>query len=190
MNRKLLQVWRSMQNRCYNENQKSYQHYGARGIVVCDRWLGKEGFDNFLADMGEPKEGESIERIDNNGNYELSNCKWANKKEQANNKRNNVFLTANGITLSQAQWAEKLGCTPSALVLRLRKMSVEDALTKPIPERPNSKLTMEQAIYIRSQYPMRSLKNIADEMGVCKKTIMNIVHNKIFTGKPRGSQCR
>lgn len=180
-NKKLLGVWRSMQNRCYNVNQKSYANYGGRGIVITARWLGVNGFDNFQLDMGEPKEGESIERIDTNGNYEPSNCKWATRTEQANNKRNNRFIEANGETKTLAQWAKTLGCTSSAILLRIKNgMSEVEAVTKAIPERPNSKLTLEQAKYVRSQYPMRTMMNIAQELGVNKKTVLNIIHNRIF----------
>ncbi len=186
LNKVLLNIWRSMRNRCYNENQKSHKYYGWRGIVVCDRWLGNDGFSNFVADMGEKPAGYTIDRIDVNGNYEPSNCRWANKEEQANNKRTSRYLTASGKTMTLAQWSRELGCTPSAILLRLKKMSIEEALTKAIPQRPNSKLTMEQATYVRSQYPMRTAQHIATELGVSKKTILNIIHNKIFTSEPRG----
>lgn len=179
-NKVLLNIWRSMRNRCYNENQKSHKHYGGRGIVVCERWLGNDGFANFVADMGEKPFGYTIDRIDVNGNYEPSNCQWASMEEQANNKRTSRHLTANGKSMTLAQWAREIGCTPSAILLRLKKMSVEEALTKSVPERPNAKLTMDQARYARSQYPMRTLQDIATELGVSKKTILNIIHNRIF----------
>ena len=76
-----------MRMRCENPNWHGYAHYGGRGITVCDRWLGRGGFKNFLADMGERPQGTSLDRIDVNGNYEPGNCRWATPSEQALNKR-------------------------------------------------------------------------------------------------------
>ncbi len=79
-------AWKGMKTRCYNTNRKSYKDYGGRGIKVCDRWL--ESFENFYEDMGEkPTQKHSLDRVDNDGNYEPGNCRWATIKEQMYNRR-------------------------------------------------------------------------------------------------------
>lgn len=80
--------WYNMKQRCHNPNNDVYKYYGGRGITVCDGWL--DSFENFLEDMGERPEGTSIDRINNDGNYDPSNCRWTTKKEQARNRRKRV----------------------------------------------------------------------------------------------------
>lgn len=79
--------WSGMVERCTNSNHAAYAHYGGRGITVCDRWQGKDGFANFMQDMGERPEGLTLDRIDNDGNYEPGNVRWATAKQQARNRR-------------------------------------------------------------------------------------------------------
>jgi len=99
-------IWQAMKRRCLNENDPHYKYYGGRGITVCDRWL--HSFENFYADMGKrTTEAHQIDRTDNDGNYEPSNCRWVTRLEQANNKSDNVRLTIDGITKDIRLWAEK-----------------------------------------------------------------------------------
>jgi len=111
--------WCSMRNRCNNTTNDGYPDYGGRGIIVCDRWI--NSFENFLEDMGEkPTPKHSIDRIDNNGNYEPSNCRWATRKEQMNNKRSNVLILYNEELLNIAQWSERFNLSRDVIEYRLK----------------------------------------------------------------------
>jgi hypothetical protein len=121
-------AWRSMRDRCYNLNYSSYPIYGGRGISVCEAWNGS--FERFLADMGmKPSPKHSIERLDVNGNYEPNNCVWADHFQQANNRRNNRIITANGKTQTLAQWCRESGMDKTLFRLRCNLGWCESAHT-------------------------------------------------------------
>lgn len=102
-------AWRGMTDRCTNRNNGRWDDYGGRGITVCERWTGANGYVNFLADMGRrPSHWHSLDRKENDGNYEPGNCRWATKVEQARNKRNSRMLEADGTTRCLAEWAALL----------------------------------------------------------------------------------
>ena len=127
-------IWYGMIFRCYNEKYSRYKDYGGRGIRVCERWQGEEGFKGFIEDMGpRPSPKHTIDRYpDNNGNYEPTNCRWALPKQQSRNMRSNVFYEFSGESLTLAEWAERYGVNRSALRSRIRLgWSMELALTIP-----------------------------------------------------------
>jgi hypothetical protein len=128
-------AWQNMRRRCFEKTNKRFAEYGGRGITVCERWL---SFENFLSDMGEPPSPKhSIDRVDNHGNYEPGNCRWAQSDVQMKNRRNARLLTFNGRTQNLCDWAAEIGIKSDTLAARidLYGMSVEEALTKPLHRR-------------------------------------------------------
>lgn len=124
-------VWQQMIQRCENPNERAYHNYGGRGIKVCERW---KTFENFIADMGVRDKGYSLDRIDNDGNYEFSNCRWATTKQQLNNRRNNRILELNGERMTIGEWADKLGIKWDTIRSRVDRYgwTIEKALTTPV----------------------------------------------------------
>lgn len=144
-------TYRSMMDRCYRETAKNYQYYGGRGIEVCDEWHDIINFEKWTLENGY-KKGLSLERINANGNYCPENCKWATMKEQANNRRNTIYLDYNGETHSLSEWAELLDINQSTLRNRIfRGWPVEKALGrknyyKPIEKETNNEVDRCQSI--------------------------------------------
>lgn len=129
LDKKLYVIWGSMIQRCNDKNHHSYSRYGGRGILVQDSWL---KFNAFSKDMKNSyKQGLTIERIDNESNYSKSNCCWATKKEQANNRRSNRIIEFNGNSKTLAQWSEELGIKRTTISQRLDYYgwSISKALT-------------------------------------------------------------
>jgi hypothetical protein len=126
----LYEAWWSMLRRCRDPKNKSFKNYGARGISVCDRWL---KFENFLADMGtKPSSIHSIDRMDNDGNYEPSNCQWATPDQQARNRRPPKFLGRERDPDGFMATCEIAGISQWAVRSRLRRgWSIQEALNTP-----------------------------------------------------------
>lgn len=127
-------AWCGMRKRCLNKNYKNFNNYGGRGISICDRWLLENGFVNFLADMGErPSIIHSLDRKNNNGNYEPSNCRWATKKEQDRNRRSNIIVEYNGENRLLIELAEQFNISDRILRRRVhRDWPLEIALKTPV----------------------------------------------------------
>jgi len=133
---RLYAIWGGMIQRCYNPNKKKHKKdYQDRGITVCPEWHNFEAFMDWALANGY-SENLSIERIDNNKGYSPDNCKWADNKTQANNRRMCVNITFNGITQTIAQWAEEIGMKYHVLYQRLLKgWDIESALLTPVGSR-------------------------------------------------------
>ena len=111
--------WGSMKQRCTNKNAKEYNNYGGRGIKICEEWL--DNFETFYKDMGDRPEGTSIDRIDNNGNYTLGNCRWSTRKEQQNNMRNVKKYKFKNQTMTISEWSQKISIESHTLYTRVRR---------------------------------------------------------------------
>lgn len=109
--------WAAMKRRCTNQNDTAYSNYGGRGIKVCDAWM---EFEAFYNDMGDPPEGGTLDRIDNNGDYEPGNCRWATTTEQSRNRRSNVLLTVDGETKLLIEWSEISGTSCGVIRKRMK----------------------------------------------------------------------
>ena len=136
----LYKAWSNMKARCYNKNRSDYSEYGGRGIKVCEEWNVFENFKTWALENGfkeEKPHGKnllSLDRINVDGDYEPSNCRWATDREQANNKRNNTRFFYNGKNLTAREWSEITGINFGTLVGRLHnpRWTIERALTEPV----------------------------------------------------------
>ena len=115
----LYNTWRGIRQRCFNAQHKHYPRYGGRGITMCEAWV--DSYETFKTDVGEPASGMTLERIDNNGDYEPNNVRWATRKKQANNRTTNVVVEHEGKSMTLKQWAEHLGWKYGLLGSRWKK---------------------------------------------------------------------
>jgi len=160
------QSWQSMKDRCLNANHKQYHDYGGRGITIDMRWLGEDGFINFYADMGPiPNPGMTLDRYpDKNGPYTKSNCRWATRREQQLNRRNNILYEYDGRTMPLDEWAEYLSVNRGTLAYRLRSgMSFVEAVEKSV--------RMHKKPVPPYKGQQRSLKDLEEVAGVKRETI-------------------
>lgn len=132
-------VWIGIKSRCLNPKAPNYENYGGRGIGICDRW--KNSYENFIADVGErPSMKHTLDRVDNDGDYEPGNVRWATRREQLSNTRRSVLVTWNGETKTVAEWADQMGITRQSLYRRVKLWSLEDAMTRPPQGQPEEGL--------------------------------------------------
>lgn len=131
-------IWAGMRKRCFTQSYKEYHLYGGRGITICERWA---EFENFFADMGlRPSTSHSLDRIDSDGNYEPSNCRWATDREQSNNTSRNVWVSFNGSRYSVAQLSRATGVSQYTIHswLKVQKLTEKQITEKLIArERPD-----------------------------------------------------
>lgn len=178
-----------MVRRCRETTHFAYSRYGGRGITVCDRWA---SFDNFFADMGAKPEGRSLDRINNNGNYEPTNCRWATKYEQDNNRRSNRLFTVNGVTRTIAEWSRHTGIKAGRLYDRVltNGWSMERAITEPVDKargirHSRAKLTENTVIAIRNDRAAGlSLPRLSAKYGVSVTAAWNVCRRHSWAHVP------
>ena len=124
-------IWQDIKKRCFDVNEAEFNRYGGRGITMCKEWA--NDFTAFLHDMGECPKGMTIDRIDNDGNYEPSNCRWADGFTQGNNKSNNINIEIDGVTKTMTQWCRVYGISQQTAHSRISTLHWNpiDAVTKP-----------------------------------------------------------
>lgn len=117
---RLYGVWKDMMRRCYNSSDSTYKYYGGRGITVCDEWASDA--KNFYKDMDDLYiDGLQLDRIDNNGNYCKSNCKWSTREEQMNNRSNNIILFKNGVRITVKELSKIFNMSAGSILYRIEK---------------------------------------------------------------------
>jgi len=190
--------------RCYQRSDQGFRHYGGRGIKVCTQWRGKNGFATFLADMGtKPGPNYSIDRINNDGNYEPGNCQWATQEQQSNNTRRNIRVECNGKKQTLSQWARESGISRQAIDQRIKNgWSPQDAVVTPAGTRGQGRLqtrfkiggepkrvraaakTLEKLVQAISQWQSRYHQNDAtNQAGYAKETLASLLAD-IKAGSP------
>lgn len=159
---RLYWIWHNMKARCLKEGSTNYEHYGGRGIKVCEEWKSFVPFRDWAHSSGYD-DSLTIERIDVNGNYEPSNCRWATMKEQANNKRTSHYFTYHGETKTIKQWSEEKKINRETLRHRILAGWSEDEVFEKEPKGPT---------YITYQEETRTASEWSKILGIRKKLIL------------------
>lgn len=129
---RLYHIWEDMKNRCLNTKNKRYHNYGGKGVIIFPSWMEYLPFHNWAINNGYESH-LTIDRVDVDGNYEPSNCRWATQKTQANNRSNNIVIEFKGQKLTRQQWSDKLGFKKHVLKNRIKRgWTIERALTTPL----------------------------------------------------------
>jgi len=166
-----VQSYASMLLRCLDSKNQVYKNYGGRGITICHRWM---DFRNFLEDMGGRPLGLTLERVDVNGNYEPSNCRWATKRDQARNTRSNKYAMFDGRPMLLADIARLVGVSASAISKRA-------AAGAPLGERRGIRLSEDVVAEIRRRNA-ESSSALGREFGVSRQTINAIRRGATWGG--------
>lgn len=177
-----------MRLRCYDTKNNQYADYGGRGITVCDAW--RHDFAAFRDAVGlRPSPTHTLDRRDNNGDYEPGNVRWATRSEQNRNRRNNRLITWRGETLCMAAWAERVGVDQHVIKIRLRNgWSIEDALTTSVSDgigenNPRAKVSAAAVRAMRAEYAAGgvSQRALGERYGISQGVVSKIVHGKVWT---------
>lgn len=160
--------WARMKNRCYNKGNKSYKNYGGRGIKVCERWVNSAS--NFISDMGpKPSRFHSVERVNNNGDYEPTNCKWATRYEQSRNRTDSFKITFNGETKTITDWANQIGMKRTSLRNRIASgWPLEKALN---PSARNKRMVLFGG-------SLKSVREWSKQLGINEMTLHSRLNDK------------
>lgn len=177
---RLYEIYRGFKTRCYNQNDYHYKWYGAKGIKVCDEWLNNyKSFQKWALENGY-QDNLTIDRIDNNGNYEPSNCRWINHKEQCNNRRTNHLITIQNETKTITQWAETVGIDRKVIERRIKKGMTGIDLLKPPAYKKDLRKILQLTLDDKPIKIWNSLKEIELETGFDKGKISAVCKKKKY----------
>lgn len=165
--KRIYDIWKGMNNRCNNPNNEKYSRYGERGILICDEWKNFDTFYNWAINNGY-QDNLSIDRINNNGNYEPNNCRWADNIIQQNNKSTNCLLTYKDETHTLQEWSRITGIDRRTISNRINRngWSIADALEKPIKQQKR-----EEDLLIEFQQEKHSLSEWSRILNISRETL-------------------